>query len=61
MEQLRCDLFFEVTPERELIQVDGIWSGPDLDEWAAKVEAQDGFRIVIGSVPTESRVEQEHV
>jgi hypothetical protein len=61
MEQLRCDLFFEVTPDLEQLTLSGIWSDDDLARWIEEVEAQDGFRAVVGLVPVESRVQQEEV
>jgi hypothetical protein len=61
MEQLRCDLYFEVTPELEPLQGDGTWSGGDLAGWAAEVEAQAGFGGVRDLTPVESSVHQEHV
>jgi hypothetical protein len=61
MEQLHCDLFFEATPELDQLQEAGIWSGPDLAEWAVLVEATEGFRVVMGLTPVESRVEQWEV
>ena len=61
MEQLRCDLFFEVTPELAPLQGDGTWSGTDLAGWVAAVEEQAGFRAVSNLTPTESRVQQEQV
>jgi hypothetical protein len=61
MEHLRCDLYFEPVAELEPLQGDGTWSGRDLDEWAAEVEAQEGFRAVTPLTPVESSVEQEHV
>ena len=61
MEQLRCDLFFEVTPELEQLSLSGIWSDGDLSRWVEEVEAQEGFRAVMKLVPVESRVEQEEV
>jgi hypothetical protein len=61
MEQLRCDLYFEVTPQLEPLQLDGIWSGSDLAGWATEVEAQEGFHAVTELTPVESSVEQEQV
>ncbi len=61
MEQLRCDLFFEVTPQLEPLQLDGIWSGSDLVGWAARVEAQEGFHAVTELTPVESTVRQDQV
>jgi hypothetical protein len=61
MKQLRCYLFFEVTPEFEQLTLRGIWSDGDLARWIEEVEAQEGFRAVMGLTPVESRVEQEEV
>jgi hypothetical protein len=61
VEQLRCDLYFEVTPELEPLQLDGIWSGGDPAGWATEVEAQEGFGAVRHLSPLQSSVQQEHV
>jgi hypothetical protein len=61
MDQLRCDLYFEVTPQLELLQPAGIWSGPDLVDWATRVETQEGFDAVTELTPVESRVGQAQV
>jgi hypothetical protein len=61
MEQLRCDLFFEPTPQLVRLREDGLWSGPNLAEWRADVEARAGFRAVMGMAPVESRVKQSPV
>lgn len=62
MEQLHCDLVFEVTAELEGIEVPGIWSG-DLgpDAWVREVERHEGFTAVVGRTPLESVVHQEEV
>jgi hypothetical protein len=61
MEQLRCDLFFEVVPALAQVGAGDMWSGADLDAWIAQVETDEGFRAVAGLVPLESRVEQNEV
>ena len=61
MEQLRCDLFFEPTPELEALGADARWSGADLAAWARQVEALDGFAAGLGNQPVESAFGQEQV
>jgi hypothetical protein len=60
-EQLHCELHFEPTPQLAGLREDGLWSGSNLTEWAAAVEARAGFQAVLGMVPLESRVEQSRV
>lgn len=61
MEQLRCDLYFEVTPQLKPLKLDGIWSGSDLVDWAARVEKQEGFHAVTELTPVASSVGQKQV
>jgi hypothetical protein len=48
MEQLECGLYFDADDRLSALQTPGIWSGGDLDEWFATVEADEGFRAVDG-------------
>jgi hypothetical protein len=61
MEHLRCDLYFEVTPELVGLGSGDIWSGPDKNEWIDEVEAIPGFDAMLSAQILESRFGQHDV
>jgi hypothetical protein len=64
MEQLRCDLSFEPTPDLQRVGRGDLWSFDlGLDEWTRRDEAMDGFRAppLDRRLPERARIEQTWV
>jgi len=61
MEQLRCDIRLEATPALKQLGEGTIWSGPDLQEWFAAVEASDGFKALQNGRVIDIQVEQQPI